>query len=66
MKNSAVRALVREQFNIPQEMFISINCLAIVGNMYEFEVEWWDNNDETIRYQSNFKLPHIEVQSEMF
>lgn len=66
MKNSAVRAMVREQFNIPSEMAINVKCLAIVGNVYEFEVEWWDSNDETIRYHSNFKLPQIEFQSEFF
>lgn len=58
MRNKAVELMVRCQFSIPDETEVSVTCLACVNNQYEYEVEWWDSKD--VRYQSNFKLPHIE------
>jgi hypothetical protein len=58
MKNVAVEYMVRAQFNIPSDFNVNVKCLGHFNGMYEFEVEWWDMNFR--RFQSNFKLPHIE------
>lgn len=60
MKHKAVENLVRTQFNIPENQKVSVTFLARVDDLYEYEVEWWDENQN--RYQSNMKLPHIEYQ----
>jgi len=59
MKNAAVKAMVRVQFNIPDDADVSVKCLMCDSSGYHFEVEWYDKND--VRYQSNFTLPRIEV-----
>ena len=58
MKNSAVKALVRTQFNIPENVDIRVECISCINGTYNFEVEWWDENQ--VRYQCNMNLPHIE------
>ena len=50
--------MVRCQFNIPESTEVSVRCLGRINDLYEYEIEWWDDKD--VRYQSNFKLPHIE------
>jgi len=57
MKNKAVEAMVRVQFNIPEDTQVTVKCMARVDNMFEFEVEWMD--DDNILYQCPVKLPLI-------
>ena len=40
MKNKAVEALFRAQFNIPEEVHVGVLFLAVVGEVYEFYVEY--------------------------
>lgn len=62
MRNKAVELMVRCQFNIPENVEVSVRCLGCTNSQYDYEVEWWDNKD--IRYQSNFTLPHIEYEED--
>ena len=61
MKNSAVEALVRAQFNIDKSTYIHIEFIAYVDSVYEFFIEWYDVD---IRYYSTVHLPRIIYDSE--
>ena len=62
MKNSAVKALIVNQFNInTEEVEVQVEFLhsdKIRG--YHFEVYWIDCED--VHHQVNITLPHIEVK----
>ena len=62
MKHKAVEALVRQQFNIPEDTDVTVTFLALDGRLYDFEIEWWSG--ESLRYQCNCKLPHLECQKQ--
>jgi len=63
MKNAAVRALYRQQFSIPEETNITVECWLRGDAGYVFSVEWCDENDVT--HKSNIVLPQIEVEKHM-
>jgi len=63
MKNKTVEAMLRTQFNIPEDVGVFVNCVASEEKdgttFYEFECEWFDY-DNTF-YSVNARLPHLEV-----
>lgn len=63
MKNKTVENMVITQFNIPEETEVRGECLSSNGNSYDFEAEWFTDHGD-FRHQSNFTLPHIEMQSQ--
>jgi hypothetical protein len=58
MKNSSVRTLIKEQFNIDSDIEINVIFLSFVDNVYNFMVEWWEN--DTVRKQCNLSLPQLK------
>lgn len=57
MKNKAVEAMVRVQFNIPNDnKTVSVVFLASDGGMYEFDVSWIATD---VSFQFKIKLPYI-------
>ena len=58
MKNKAVEAMLRVQFNIPKTVNVRVDCLATVDHVYEFEACWYI--DDTM-HECEFKIPHIDL-----
>lgn len=62
MKHKAVEAMVRVQFNIPDDIEVLVTFLALYNEHYEFEIEWWSG--ESVRHQCNCRLPHLAQQNQ--
>ena len=43
MKNSAVKALVKAQYNLQDEDIIDVTFLYVIGSTYTFRVIWKDS-----------------------
>ena len=65
MKHKAVEALVRIQFNIPEEEPVKVEFLAFYNNKYYFEVSWYSDEGD-FYHQCNLTLPHISFLTKDF
>lgn len=65
MKHKAVEALVRIQFNIPEDEPVTVNHVMYDGSEYHFEVSWYSDEGD-FYHQCNLKLPHISFQTKDF
>lgn len=50
MKNKAVEAMVRVQFNIPDDVEVEVEFLYYENKKHSFCVQWVDKNDEPCIY----------------
>ena len=60
MKNSAVREMVYEQFNLDRSINIQVECLDCINNVYSFEVFWVD--EDNIHYQINMEISELQFK----
>ena len=64
MKNKAVEAMARIQFNIPDDTDVSVTFIFFNDEHYEFEIEWW--SEESVRHQCNCRRPQLAQQKQDF
>jgi len=60
MKNSAVKAMICNQFNIKDKSLVNVEFLFSDVDGYHFEA-WWVDSKE-IHHQVNCVLPHLELK----
>ena len=59
MKNSAVEAMIREQFNLQPITVVKIIFVAFFDNLYEFSAEW--STDDKFHF-CYIKIPPISIE----
>lgn len=60
MKNKAIEAMIRAQFNVPEDVDVTVEFLAMVQGNYEFEVFWMV---DSVHHQCNCVLPQLTTQT---
>jgi len=63
MKNSAIRAMVRNQLLIPSSTSIKVIFVAIVVNLYEFNVSWIIEDTE---FSTIIRVEGIHINEKKF
>jgi len=59
MKNSTVEVMIRNQFNIKDEIKVNVDFLCVISDNYHFEVWWVDAED--VHHQVNCILPQLTL-----
>lgn len=70
MKNKAIEAMMRHQYQIPESVEVEVEFLWAVSSTFTFKVSWWIEDSQYVREvevtQSNLKLRHTMSEKQSF